>query len=164
MKAKFLKLLMLLVPFVAFAQGAVVFDPTQAANMSEQIANTSKQISQFEKSLEYMQKAEDKLSQVSGYVRDVEDLRKIAKMYKESINLAQKIRNDIPKIKNPATQKYYISVVSETLASLNNSVVFINNVLKSNFFKMTDKERMDLISKERSRVFLKKSKLVGLTL
>lgn len=157
---------MLMLPFLGFSQlgGSVVYDPTQAVNMSAQIENTRQQISQLDKSLEYMQKAEDKLSTVSGYLRDMEDLKKISHMYQESISLAQKLRGDINKVKSPRMKKYYVTTITDCISSLQGSVSFINKVLSSNFFKMTDKERMDLIEKERHKVFMKRSKLVSLTL
>lgn len=50
--------------------------------------------------------------------------------------------------------------VSTILKSLNESITFINKILSNNFFAMSDKDRMDLISAERRKVLINKSKLV----
>lgn len=165
---KIVFILGILLPMFSYSQltpgGSVVYDPTQAANMSTQISNSATQIKQLEKSLEYMKKASQKLEQVNDYLRDIEDLKQISKMYKESFSIAQKIRTNLPKIKNPELRAYYINEVTSSLSSINNSVTFINKILTSKFFSMSDKDRMDLIKKEKHKIFLKKSRLISLTI
>lgn len=159
MKKQIFKIAVLLLPVFGYSQ-MVVTDPTQAANMSTQIQATTQQIVQLDKSLEYMKKASDAVTKVSGYVRDVNDLTKITKMYKESISNATKIRNNLSKIKDSGRRNEVAKDVSKILESLNGSITFINKILSNNFFAMSDKERMDLITAERRKVLIQKSRLV----
>lgn len=164
MKALLLKTAFLLLPIMGFSQFGVpqtVYDPAAAANMGKQIATSAEQLNQFQKSLEYLKKAEDKLNQVNGYVRNMKDLNDIKNMYAESISMSQKIRVGIPRMKNVRAQKLMTSNVTNIVTSLNDSINFITKILSSNFFSMTDTERMDLIKKEKSKVFLRKSQLAS---
>lgn len=155
MKKRLLNVAMVMLPFLGFAQigGSVVYDPTQAMNMTTQIQNTTTQINQLEKSLEYMQKAEEKVSEVSGYLRDLEDLKIILKKQKYCIDAAKKIRQNIGKT-SIENQRVVLSSVSHSLGRIHSSVSFINKILTSNFFKMTDKDRMDLIDREKGKVHI----------
>lgn len=159
MKKQIFKIAVLLLPVFGYSQ-MVVTDPTQAANMSTQIQATTQQIAQLDKSLDYMKKASDAVTKVSGYVRDVNDLSKITKMYKESISKATKIRSNLSNIKDANRRNQVGKDVSTILKNLNESITFINKILSNNFFAMSDKERMDLISAERRKVLINKSKLV----
>lgn len=161
MKKKLFNMALILMPFLGFAQmgASLTFDATQAANMSTQISNTSQQISQLEKSLEYMKKAQETLNKVNGYVRDVSSITEITGMYRESISIATRVKNDAQRIKNPNTRKRVLTNVSQLLNSLSGGVTFVNKVLTNDFFKMTDKERLDLLTTERRKIFIKKSKL-----
>lgn len=164
MKNLILKATLVLFPIFGFAQMGVpqtVFDPTAAGNMSEQIATSAKQLTQLEKSLEYLKKAEDKLNNVSGYVRNMKDLNDIRKMYAESISMATKIRASIPNVKNAEQKKNIVSQVTASVSNLNNSINFITKILTSNFFSMTDTERMELIKEERSKILINRSKLAA---
>lgn len=163
MKKKLFNLTLILLPFLGVAQigGSVVFDPTQASNMSTQIANTTQQIGQLEKSLEYMKKASETLNKVNGYVRDVSTVTEITNMYKESVSIASRVRTDAQRIKNPNTRKRVLTNVSQLLTSLTSGVAFVNKILTNDFFKMTDKERLELLNTERRKILIKKSKLTS---
>ena len=164
MKSLILKAILVLFPVLGFAQIGVpqtVFDPTAAGNMTEQIATSGKQLTQLEKSLEYLKKADDKLNQVSGYVRNMQDLNQIKKMYAESISMATKIRGSLPNVKNAGQKQRIISQVTACVTNLNNSISFITKVLSSNFFSMSDSERMELIKAERSKILINRSKLAA---
>lgn len=161
MKKKLFNVALVLMPFLGFSQmgASLTFDATNAANMSTQISNTTQQISQLEKSLEYMKKAQETLNKVNGYVRDVSSVTEITGMYKEAVSIASRVRTDAQRIKNPNTRKRVLTNVSQILASLSTGVSFVNKIVSNDFFKMTDKERLDLLSTERRKVFIKKSRL-----
>lgn len=164
MKALLLKTAFLLLPIMGFSQFGVpqtVYDPAAAANMGKQIATSAEQLNQFQKSLEYLKKAEDKLNQVSGYVRNMEDLNEIKEMYAESISMTSKIRAQLPRIKNPNTKILVTSQLTDIVKNLNGSINFITKILSSNFFSMSDKERMELIDEERSKILINRSKLAA---
>ena len=164
MKKTLLSGALLILPLLGFSQMGVpqtVYDPTAAANMTTQIKNTSTQIVQLEKSLQYMEKASETMNAVSGYVRDASIIKDITDMYKESIMMASKIRAEIPKIKNPDTQKRVLGDLIRTIAILNKGISFTNSILSDNFFKMTDKDRLDLLNTERRKILIQRSRLAA---
>lgn len=163
MKKRFINTALVLLPFFGIAQmgASVVFDPTAATNMSTQIANTTQQIGQLEKSLAYMKKASETLDKVNGYVRDVSSVTEITNMYKESVSIASRVRTDAQRIKNPNTRKRVLTNVSQLLTSLTTGVTFVNKILSNDFFKMSDKERLELLNTERRKILIKKSKLTS---
>ena len=150
-----------LAPFLGFAQltGNVVYDPTQAANMTQQISNTSQQISQLDKSLDYMKKASDQIEKVNSYVRAIDQLTEITAIYQDAVKLAGQIRQNLPKVKSRESQSRILKNVSETLTSLQRSINLVSKVLSNDFFKMTDRERMELIKEERHKVLMKRVRL-----
>ncbi len=130
-----------------------VYDPTASANMGKQIQASTQQLSQLEQTVEYMKKAEEKLNQVNGYVRDMEDLKKIVEMQKVSLQNATKIQQKIGKIKNATIRKKILSDTTTSIREISNSIVFINKILSSGFFSMSDNERMTWIKTQRDKVF-----------
>ena len=101
------------------------------------------------------------MNAVSGYVRDASIIKDITDMYKESIMMASKIRAEIPKIKNPDTQKRVLGDLIRTIAILNKGISFTNSILSDNFFKMTDKDRLDLLNTERRKILIQRSRLAA---
>jgi hypothetical protein len=161
MKKQIFKIAVLLLPVFGYSQ-MVVTDPTQAANMSTQIQATTQQIVQLDKSLEYMKKASDAVTKVSGYVRDLKELEEIAELYKEAISLSKQARQKLSK-KRPATQKRIADDIINILSTLNQSITFINKIMSNNFFAMSDKERVELLREERSKILINRSALVTYT-
>ena len=130
--------------------------------MSTQIQATTQQIVQLDKSLEYMKKASDAVTKVSGYVRDLKELEEIAELYKEAISLSKQARQKLSK-KRPATQKRIADDIINILSTLNQSITFINKIMSNNFFAMSDKERVELLREERSKILINRSALVTYT-
>ncbi len=130
-----------------------VYDPTASANMGKQIEASTQQLTKLEKTVDYMKKAEEKLEQVNGYVRDMEDLKKIVEMQKTSLMNATKIKEKIGRIKNAQIRKKIIDDTTTSIREISNSIVFINKILGSGFFSMTDNERMTWIKAQRDKVF-----------
>ena len=108
-----------------------------------------------------MQKASDAVNNVSGYVRDISAIREISSMYKESISMASRIRTNVNTMKNVQNKTRVVKNVSDTLTSLSTGLTFVNKVLTNDFFKMSDKERLDLLNEERRKVLLKRAKLAS---
>lgn len=162
MKKQIIKVAMVLLPVCGFSQ-MVVHDPVQEANMAQQISNSSQQVVQMEKSLEYMQKSAEKLNKVNSYLRNLQDLEKITRLYKESISLAQKARNNVSKIKGANSQRQAINDIAGIISSLEQGIRFVSQILSNDFYSMTDKDRMDLINKERRKILMKRVRLLSYT-
>lgn len=130
-----------------------VYDPTASANMGKQIEASAQQLTKLEKTVEYMKKAEEKLQQVNGYVRDMEALKQVVDMQKQSLLNATKIQNKIGKIKNATVRRRIIDDTTASIREISNSILFINKILSSGFFSMSDNERMQWIETQREKVF-----------
>lgn len=159
-----LQVMFLGLPLFGFSQvgGSVVYDPTQATNMATQIKNTSTQISQLDKSLELMKKASDKLEKVNGALRDIEELAEIKSLYELTMKYANMIRKDVGKVKSKRRREIIIRKVTNSIGVVQNSLSFVNKVLSSNFFSMSDKDRIDLLAQEKSKILGQKAELLSL--
>ena len=79
---------------LSFGQMAV-YDAGTNAQMGEQIATTSKQLTQLESTYKILKDAQDKYTQVNGYLRNINDLREITTMYKEVITGIAQMRREL---------------------------------------------------------------------
>lgn len=139
-----------------------VHDPTNAVNMSKQIETSTQQVTQLEKTVEYMKKAEEKLSQVNGLVQNIDEIKEIMLLQKQSLRYANIIKNKkLPTIKDPQYIRQIVSNTTNSLQTINSSIKFINNILTNGFFKMSDAERINLIENQREKVFTQYAKLMG---
>lgn len=156
-----LTILGLLISSFYYSQMAV-YDAGTNAQMGEQIATAGKQLSQLEKTYILLNEASDKFNHVNGYVKNINDLKQITIMYRDVISSASQIRQDLPKIKNLATQRLVVKKLQNILTTLGTSIETINLVLSNDFFKMDDTQRMNIISKERRKILIKKSQLAAM--
>lgn len=153
--------LSLLICSLSFGQMAV-YDAGTNAQMGEQIATTSKQLTQLESTYKILKDAQDKYTQVNGYLRNINDLREITTMYKEVITGIAQIRQEIPRIKNRSTQKMMVNRLKSMITSLGNSIETVNMVMSGDFFKMDDSQRMGIINRERRKILIQKSQLASM--
>lgn len=158
MKKQIIKVAMVLLPVCGFSQ-MVVHDPVQEANMAQQISNSSQQVVQMEKTLEYMQKSAEKLNKVNSYLRQIKDLEKITRLYRESISLAQKARANVYRMKGKKRPQQAMKNIAGIISSMEEGIRFISQVLSSDFYNMTDKDRIDLIDKELGKILVRRAKL-----
>lgn len=135
------------------AQGMIVYDPTNEAKMGTIISNSVEQLSKLEKTVDYMKKAEEKLSRVNGYLQKVEDVQKIIDLQRKSIKEAIRVRDKVLKMKGSQSARQYTKTLSSALSAIKNSISNVNSILTNGYFSMSDKERIDFIRQERSRVF-----------
>lgn len=163
MKKQVVKMAMILLPICGFSQ-MVVHDPVQEANMAQQITNSSQQVVQMEKSLEYMQKSAEKLNKVNSYLRNLRELKEITELYRECLSLTQQARTNVYKMKDKQIQKMSIDKIARTISEINDGINFINQILSNDFYSMTDKDRIDLIDRERRKILMKRARLVAYTL
>ena len=90
------------------------------------------------------------------------ELKEISDLYKEAINLSKQARQKLSK-KRPATQKRIADDIVNILSTLNQSITFVNKIMSNNFFSMSDKERVELLREERSKILMNRSALVTYT-
>lgn len=143
---------LLAINFLTAQVPKVVYDPTAAVNMGKQIQSANSQLKQLERTVQYYEKAEKALSNVSGYVRNMEDIKEILELQQKSLSNAQKIRDNINKYSD-RRKATILKNTANNLKEITSSISFINKILTNGFFKMNDIDRMSLIKEERNKVF-----------
>lgn len=143
--------LALVTSIFSLAQMAVT-DVGVTLSMTEQLAKSTAQLATLEKNYEILKKSAEKLEKVNSAVNGVIDMKNIIALQREAIENANIINQH-----NQGDSKYDISARNSLvggLSNINKSIDKIMNILKPGHFSMTDKERIDLLEKERSKVFM----------
>lgn len=154
MMKKYVIIFALLGAFSTNKAQVIVSDPAVQSSMAQNIENTLAQIEQFENQLTYMEKAAAKVEKVNSYVRDMAELQQILVMQKQSITNSMRIKSMISEFR---TNDYKVNVlknVNSSLQSISSTIIMLNKILTSGFFKMTDKERMDFIQEKKHDVYI----------
>lgn len=140
-----MKKLILAITFLStigsYAQMSVV-DAGANTTMSSQLATATKQLAQAEKSYAMLEKASEKVEKVSSAIKSVNEIGGFLKMQNKILSNLQKV--------STSKKGNKVSVQSmEVLESTKKSIEGIKNLLSNKFFSMSDKERLDLIEKEK---------------
>ncbi len=144
--------LVLLMPTRAAAQGMPVYDNTNFISLAKSLIESAKQTSQLLKTVRFMKDAKESIEKVTNVVRQLKAVREIANNHQELFSVLQNDLNDIlssPYIKVDevdAITNSFNSIVENSL----DTVDFIDQVLSSDYLKMTDAERAEILkAKER---------------
>ncbi|OPC67976.1 hypothetical protein BAZ12_15625 [Elizabethkingia miricola] len=158
-----MKKVLIIIGFVGFALAksqVVVSDPgvQMALEKSIAISNSelTKTISILDKQtgqLELLGKMKDKVDKVNSVVGDMQEIRDIVTMQKESIATAVRIKSRLSDFKTNEFKKVALNDISNSLSTLSRTLQFVQKVLTSNFFSMSDKERMDIIRDQKTQAF-----------
>ena len=148
MKTKILLLaIALLFSFNMKGQGMPTYDNTNFISLVKQLVESGKQTSQLIKSVKFLKDAKERIEQVSSVVQQ---LRAVEEIAQNNQRLYQVVQNDLYEILNsPYIKPDEVEKVSNSFNSIiQNSIddlSFIDNVLSSDFLKMTDAERTAIL-------------------
>ncbi|PXW07095.1 hypothetical protein C8D70_12310 [Chryseobacterium sp. CBTAP 102] len=138
----------------------VVSDPGVETAMAQSIAMSQQQltktenlINKQEEQIRVLKQMKEKVERVNGVLRDMQELRDILKMQKESIKIATSVKGRLSEFSTAEFQKNALNTISVCLNNLTNTLVFIQKLTSNNFFSMTDKERIDLVREQKSQAF-----------
>jgi hypothetical protein len=159
-----MKKVLLIIGFVGFALAksqVVVSDQGVQMALEKSIAilnsELTKTISILDKQtgqLELLGKMKDKVDKVNSVVGDMQEIRDIVTMQKESIATAVRIKSRLSDFKTNEFKKVALNDISNLpLSTLSRTLQFVQKVLTSNFFSMSDKERMDIIRDQKTQAF-----------
>ena len=142
-----------LLPNGASAQGMPVYDNTNFISLVKSLVESAKQTSQLIKSVKFLKDAKEAIEKVSSVVQQ---LRAVEEIAQNNQRLIQVMQNDLQDILNsPYIKPEEVTRVTESFNIIvQNSldmVDFIDEVLSSDYLKMTDAERAEVLKhKEQS--------------
>ena len=148
MKTKILVLAMaLLFSLNIKAQGMPVYDNTNFISLIKSLVESAKQTSQLIKSVKFLKDAKERIEKVSNVVKQ---LRAVEEIGSNNQRLIQVMQNDLQDILNsPYIKPEEVTRVMESFdAIVQNSldtVDFIDEVLSSDYLKMSDAERAEIL-------------------
>lgn len=137
----------LLTPSGSNAQGMPVYDNTNFISLAKSLIESAKQTSQLLQTVEFLKQQKENLEKVAGVIQNLNAVSKIAQNHQQLFNLVQNDLSDI--LNSPYIKPEEINRISNSFTELlDNSVEtaqFIDDILSSDFLKMTDAERTQIL-------------------
>ncbi|WP_449384923.1 conjugal transfer protein [Changchengzhania lutea] len=139
-----------LLPGGATAQGMPTYDNTNFISLVKQLVESGKQTAQMIKSVQFLKDAKESIEKVSSVVQQ---LRAVEEIAQNNQRLIQVMQNDLQDILNsPYIKPEEVTRVAESFdAIVQNSldtVDFIDEILSSDYLKMTDAERAEILKQK----------------
>ena len=137
----------LLLPSGATAQGMPVYDNTNFISLVKQLLESGKQTAEMIKSVKFLKDAKEAIEKVSSVVQQLRAVEEIAQNNQRLIDVMQNDLQDIlnsPYIKPEEIDKVMGSFETIVQNSLD-TVDFIDEVLSSDYLKMSDAERAEVL-------------------
>ena len=132
------------------AQGMRVYDNTNFVSLVKQLIESGKQTAEMIKSVKFLKDAKDAIVKVSGAVQQLKAIEEIVENNQLLIQVAQNDLQDI--LNSPHIKPEEIERVSESFSKvIENSLDtmdFIDEILSSDFLKMSDAERTEILKKK----------------
>lgn len=143
----------LLLPSGAAAQGMPVYDNTNFITLGKQIIESAKQTTELLKTVEFLREQKERIEKVSDVIKQLKAVRELAK---NNQRLFDMVRNDLREILNsPHIRPEEVERISESFnAIIENSLEdleFVEQILSSDFLKMTDAERATVLKEKEMR-------------
>jgi hypothetical protein len=134
----------------ANAQGMPVYDNTNFVSLVKSLVESAKQTTQLIKTVEFLKQQKENLEKVNTVVRQLKAVREIGHNNQRLISVMQSDLQDIlssPYIKpeeiNRVTNSFN-SIIDNSLETMD----FIDQVLSSDFLKMSDAERARVLKQK----------------
>ncbi|WP_026754840.1 conjugal transfer protein [Sediminibacter sp. Hel_I_10] len=134
----------------ATAQGMPTYDNTNFISLVKQLIESGKQTSNIIKTVQFMKKAKENIEKVNDVVRQLDAVREIGRNNQRLINMMQDDLGDI--LDSPYIKPDEVARVSESFSAIvENSLDtmdFIDEILSSDYLKMTDAERAEILKQK----------------
>ena len=145
----------LLMPDRATAQGMPVYDNTNFISLIKQLLESVKQTAQLIKSVKFLKDAKESIEKVSNAV---EQLRAVEEIAANNQRLIQIMQNDLQDILNsPYIKPDEVARVTQSFEAIVenslNTMDFIDEILSSDYLKMSDAERAEVLKKKEEEQF-----------
>ncbi len=142
--------LVLLLPGRATAQGMPVYDNTNFITLGKQIIESAKQTSELLKTVKFLKEQKERIEKVSNVIKQLKAVKELTRNNQRLFNI---VRDDLRDILNsPYIKPEEITRISGSFnAIIENSLEdldFIGQILSSDFLKMTDAERTEILKEK----------------
>lgn len=140
----------LLLPGGAASQGMPVYDNTNFVSLVKSLVESAKQTSNLIKTVQFLKTQKENIEKVNDVVRQLKAVREIGQNNQRLIQVMQDYLRDIlnsPYIKPDEVvrvSKSFNIVVENSLETMD----FIEQVLSSDFLKMTDADRAEILKEK----------------
>ncbi|MFD0798485.1 conjugal transfer protein [Maribacter chungangensis] len=139
-----------LLPVRATAQGMPTYDNVNFISLIKQLVESGKQTANIIKTVKFLKQQKENLEKVSDVVKQLKAVQEIGKNNKRLINVMQGDLKDI--LNSPYIKPEEVARVSESFSAVvENSLDamdFIDQVLSSDFMKMTDADRTAILKEK----------------
>ena len=132
------------------AQGMPTYDNTNFISLVKQLIESGKQTANIIKTVEFMKKAKENIEKVNDVVRQLKAVREIGRNNQRLIHVMQNDLRDI--LDSPFIKPEEVSRVSQSFIAIVenslNTLDFIDEILSSDYLKMTDAERARILKEK----------------
>ncbi len=145
--------LMLVLPGRATAQGMPVYDNTNFITLGKQIIESAKQTSELLKTVEFLREQKERVEKVSDVIKQLRAVRELTRNHQR---LFEMVRNDLRDIlDSPHIRPEEVERISNAFNALIEhsleDLEFVEDILSSDFLKMTDAERIAVLKEKEVR-------------
>ncbi|MBD0777750.1 conjugal transfer protein [Maribacter sp. ANRC-HE7] len=132
------------------AQGMPVYDNTNFISMAKSLLESAKQTSELLKTVEFLKQQKENIEKVNNVVKQLKAVRELSRNNQILFNVVQ---NDLREVLNsPYIKPNEIARISDTFNSIMEnsleSLDFVDQILSSDFLKMTDAERTKILKEK----------------
>ena len=143
--------LALLLPAGAACQGMPVYDNTNFISMTKSLLESAKQTSELLKTVEFLKEQKENIVKVNNTIKQLKAVRELAR---NNEILFQTVQNDLRDILNsPYIKAGEVEQVSRAFEQIMDTAIddmdFVNQILSSDFLKMTDAERTAILMEKK---------------
>jgi len=142
--------LAILMPGRATAQGMPVYDNTNFISLAKSLIESAKQTSQLLQTVEFLKQQKENLEKVNNVVKQLKAVREIAANNERLFDI---VRDDLKEILNsPYIKPEEVTRISDSFNAIIESSLedldFIEQILSSDYLKMTDAERAAILKEK----------------
>ncbi|MBW8244055.1 conjugal transfer protein [Muricauda oceani] len=143
--------LALLLPAGAACQGMPVYDNTNFISMTKSLLESAKQTTELLKTVEFLKEQKDNIVKVNNTIKQLKAVRELAR---NNEILFRTVQNDLRDILNsPYIKAGEVEQVSRAFEQIMDTAIddldFVNQILSSDFLKMTDAERTAILMEKK---------------
>ena len=135
----------------ATAQGMPVYDNTNFISMTKSLLESAKQTSELLKTVEFLKEQKDNIVKVNNTIKQLKAVRELARNNEILFNTVQNELRDI--LNSPYIKAGEVEQVSRSFEQIMDTAIddldFVNQILSSDFLKMTDAERTAILMEKK---------------
>ncbi|WP_190810327.1 conjugal transfer protein [Flagellimonas sp. S3867] len=143
----------ILMPAGAACQGMPVYDNTNFITLGKQIVESAKQTAELLKTVEFLREQKERIEKVSDVIKQLKAVQELTRNNKRLFDMVRKDLRQI--LDSPHIRPEEVGRLSESFnAIIENSLEdleFVEQILSSDFLKMTDAERATVLKEKEMR-------------